>query len=214
MQKTLSTLVTNLENKMKMKIHSYNNGIKCYKDTIFEKALSRYENYINLHEPFEDTVFDHIIKNCNIKTFVDVGSAWGYYSIYAKKLDKDINVIGFDPNKKMIENAYANAKLNDITDIEFRNGGIPNDFKLSSVFNEVEQIDLIKIDIQGAGTSALKSAGEDIVKIKNIILGTHGKEHDECLALLKQHGFEIKLDLKSKSIPIQPDGCLWATISK
>ena len=196
-----------------MKIHTYNNGVKCYRNTIYPQALARYEEYINLHEPFEDTVFEHTIKNCDIKTFVDVGSAWGYYSIYAKKLDKDINVIGFDPNKKMIENAYANAKLNDITDIEFRNGKIPNDFKLSSVLNEVEQIDLIKIDIQGAGTSALKSAGEDIVKIKNIILGTHGEEHDECLALLKQHGFKIKLSLRANEIPIQPDGLLWATLN-
>lgn len=192
-------------------IHTYNNGIKCYKDTIYTKALSRYEKYINLHEPFEDTVFDHIIKNCNIKTFVDVGSAWGYYSIYTKQLDKDIKVIGFDPVKKMIENARANARLNDITDIEFRHGAIPDDFQLVNIVNEFKEIDLIKIDIQGAGTKALESAKLEIKNIKNIILGTHGKEHDECLELLKKHGFKIKLS--SKSIPIQPDGLLWATLN-
>lgn len=194
-------------------IHTYNNEIKCYKDTIFKIALSRYEDYINLHEPFEDTVFDHIIKNCNIKTFVDVGSAWGYYSIYTKKLDKDIKVIGFDPNRKMIENARANAKLNDITDIEFRHGAIPNDFQLVDIVNECKEIDLIKIDIQGAGTKALESAKLEIKNIKNIILGTHGKEHDQCLELLKKHGFKIKLSLRAHEIPIQPDGCLWATLN-
>ena len=190
--------------------HTYNNGIKCYRNTIFPQALARYKKYINLHEPFEDTVFEHTIKNCDIKTFVDVGSAWGYYSILTKKLNKEINVIGFDPDKEMIKNAYENARLNDITDIEFRNGKIPNDFKLSGVIDEVEQIDLIKIDIQGSGTSALKSAGSNIIRIKNVILGTHGHEHQNCLHLLRQHGFKIKLDLKANQIPIQPDGLLWA----
>ena len=195
------------------KIHTYNNGIKCYRNTIFRQALSRYQNYINLHEPFEDTVFDHIIKNCNIKTFVDVGSAWGYYSIYANQLDKDIKVIGFDPDKKMIENACANAKLNDITDIDFRHGAIPDDVQLVDIVNECKEIDLIKIDIQGAGIKALESAKLEIKNIKNIILGTHGKEHDECLELLKKHGFKIKISVKAERIPIQPDGLLWATLN-
>jgi predicted O-methyltransferase YrrM len=195
-------------------IHAYNNGIKCYRDLIPKQALSRYEKYINLHEPFEDTVFDHIIKNCNIKTFVDVGSAWGYYSIYAKKLDKDINVIGFDPRGGVIKRAYENAKLNDVTDIEFRRGAIPDNFKLIDVVNELKQIDLIKIDIQGAGTRALQSAGSEIIKIKNLIIGTHGEEHDECLELLREHGFKIKLSLRANEIPIQPDGLLWATLEE
>jgi FkbM family methyltransferase len=192
-------------------IHTYNNGVKCYRTTIYPEARARYEKYINLHEPFEEVVFDHVIKNYDIKTFVDVGSAWGYYSILAKNLSKDVSVIGFDPDKEMIENAYENTKLNDITDIEFRTGKVPNDFKLSDIIDEVEQIDLIKIDIQGAGTVALESAGVDIIKIKNIILGTHDSEHNDCLELLKRHGFEIKLNLEANEIPIQPDGLLWAS---
>jgi predicted O-methyltransferase YrrM len=194
-----------------MKIHTYNNGVKCYLDTIYLAALSRYEKFINLHEPFEETVFEHIIKNSDIKTFLDVGSAWGYYSILAKKLNKDINVIGFDLDHIMIKNAHENTKLNDVTHIEFREGAIPENFKLSDVIDEVGQIDLIKIDIQGAGTRALASAGSKIVKIKNLVIGTHGKEHYDCLTLLKKYGFEIKMSLTADQIPIQPDGLLWAT---
>ena len=201
-----------MSEKDKKPTHTYNNGIEYYRDSIHPVALKRYLKYINLHEPFEEVVFDHVIKNYDIKTFIDVGSAWGYYSILAKKLNKDINVIGFDPSVDMIKNAYMNAELNNVHDIKFRNKAIPADFKLLDLLNEVEQIDLIKIDIQGTGTSALKSAGEDIVKIKNIILGTHGREHEDCLALLRQHGFEIKLNLVADQIPIQPDGLLWAEI--
>ncbi len=198
---------------MKMNnIHTYNNGIKFYRNTIYPAALDRYEKYVNLHEPFEDTVFEHIIKNCDIKTFVDVGSAWGYYSLLAKKLNKDINVIGFDPEEEMIKNAHRNAELNDITDIEFKNGGIPNDFKLTDVISEVRQIDLIKIDIQGAGTRALESAGSDIVKIKNVIIGTHHRtgEPEGCRSLLENNGFKIRLNINPTNIPLQPDGLLWA----
>jgi len=191
-----------------MKIHTYNNGIKCYENSIFPVALERYRKYINLHEPFEEVVFEHVIKNCDINTFVDVGAAWGYYSLLAKKFNKDINVIGFDPSRTIL--AYKNAELNGITNIQFRDMSIPRDIKLSGVIDEVSQIDLIKIDIQGAGTAALESAGDDIIRIKNIILGTHGREHTDCLDLLKQYDFEIKLNLTKGEIPIQPDGLIWA----
>ena len=79
---------------MKRPIHKYNNGIQCFKDTIYEVALERYDTSINLHEPFEETVFDHILKNSEIKTFVDIGSAWGYYSLKAKFFDRSIKVLG------------------------------------------------------------------------------------------------------------------------
>lgn len=195
-----------------MKIHTYNNGLKFIRSSIFKAALKRYAKYINLHEPFEETVFDHIIKNCDIKTFVDLGSAWGYYSILAKTMNKDIDVTAFDPDKRMIDCAHGNAKLNNVSGIKFRNARIPGRKKLSDLIEELNGIDFIKIDIQGTGTAALESAGPDIVKIKNILLGTHNEEHDQCLSLLKKHGFNIKLNLKGHEIPIQHDGLLWATI--
>ena len=195
---------------MKRPIHKYNNGIQCFKDTIYEVALERYYNSINLHEPFEETVFDHILKNSEIKTFVDIGSAWGYYSIKAKFFDRTIKVLGIDGDQNMVTHAHANALLNDISDIDFRYGVIPKNISLVDIILETEKIDLIKIDIQGDATDALKSANGSIAKIKNIIVGTHGREHDECLKLLLEHGFQVKLNLTSDKIPIQPDGLLWA----
>ena len=195
---------------MKRPIHKYNNGIQCFKDTIYEVALERYDTSINLHEPFEETVFDHILKNSEIKTFVDIGSAWGYYSIKAKFFDRTIKVLGIDGDQNMVNHAHANALLNDISDIDFRYGVIPKNISLVDIILETGKIDLIKIDIQGDATDALKSANGSIAKIKNIIVGTHGGEHDECLKLLLEHGFQVKLNLTSDNIPIQPDGLLWA----
>lgn len=195
---------------MKRPIHKYNNGIQCFKDTIYEVALERYHKSINLHEPFEETAFDHILKNSEIKTFVDIGSAWGYYSLKAKFFDRTIKVLGIDSDQNMVNHAHANALLNDISDIDFRCGAIPKNISLFDIILETEKIDLVKIDIQGDATDALKSANGSITKIKNIIVGTHGDEHDECLKFLLEHGFQVKLNFTSKEIPIQPDGLIWA----
>lgn len=195
---------------MKRPIHKYNNGIKCFKDTIYEAALERYYTSINLHEPFEETVFDHILKNSEIRTFVDIGSAWGYYSLKAKFFDRTIKVLGIDGDQNMVKYAHANALLNDISDIDFRYAVIPKNISLLDIILETEKIDLIKIDIQGDATDALRSANGSIAKINNIIVGTHGSEHDDCIKLLLEHGFQIKLNLTSDEIPIQPDGLLWA----
>ena len=195
---------------MKRPIHKYNNGIQCFKDTINEAALERYYTSINLHEPFEETVFDHILKNSEIRTFVDIGSAWGYYSLKAKFFDRTIKVLGIEGDQNMVKYAHANALLNDISDIDFRYAVIPKNISLFDIILETEKIDLIKIDIQGDATDALRSANGSIAKINNIIVGTHGSEHDDCIKLLLEHGFQLKLNLTSDEIPIQPDGLLWA----
>jgi len=194
-----------------MNVHTYNNGVSCCQESITPAALDRYNKYINLHEPFEEMVFDHILKNFDVSTFIDVGSAWGYYSILVKKKIQKARVIGFDPNTKMIENAYNNAKLNDIGPVEFREGGVPDRYRLFSIIDEVGDIDLLKIDIQGRADKALNSAENNISRIKNIIVGTHGKEHDICINIFKKHNFKIKMNYRADEIPIQPDGLIWVT---
>ena len=191
-------------------IHEYNNGVKCYESGIFEAALSRYAKFINLHEPFEEVVFDHILKNFDIQNFLDIGSAWGYYSILVKKKNSNAQVIGFDPNMNMIRSASENVELNNLSDIEFRNQAVPDDISLFDIIAEIGTIGLLKIDIQGAGTKALLSAKKSIGQIKHIVLGTHGVEHDDCLLLLEDSGFTIKMNFKAHQIPIQPDGLIWA----
>tara|TARA_B100001057_G_scaffold491543_1_gene582028 strand:+ start:426 stop:1043 length:618 start_codon:yes stop_codon:yes gene_type:complete len=195
---------------MQRPIHKYNNGIQCFKDTIYEVALERYDTSTNLYEPFEETVFDHILKNSEIKTFVDIGSAWGYYSLKAKFFDRSIKVLEIDGDQKMVNHAYANALLNDISDIDFRHGTIPKNISLIDIILETKKIDLIKIVIQGEETDTLKSANGSITKIKNIIVGTHGDENNDCLKILLEYGFQVKLNFTSDEIPIQPDGLLWA----
>ena len=195
--------------KNTLPIHTYNNGIKCYRSGIFNTALDRYSKYVNIHEPLEEVVFEHIFKNTHVSTFLDVGAAWGYYSLLAKQLSPDTTAIAFDPSMKMCKHIERNRELNSLGEIDIRNSAIPRHVSLKNVIKEVGAVDLIKIDIQGAGTKALRSAGSDVARIRNVILGTHGKEHEDCLDLLQKNGFTIKLNLTSSEVPIQPDGLIW-----
>lgn len=194
-------------------LHQYNNGIKCLKSTIYDVAIDRYNNLINLHEPFEECVFVEVFNRSKINTFVDVGAAWGYYSFLCKIHNPECKVFAFDPDQEMCENIRQNEEFNVTGDssIEVFNEAISESgMTLKSVIETLGSIDLIKIDIQGEGTSALLSAENKIVDIKNVILGTHGVEHDYCKNILEMSGFNIKLSLRANEIPIQPDGIIWA----
>ena len=201
---------------MERKIHTYNSGLECYEDSIYDGTLKRYKNTINCHEPLETSVFEHIMKNCEIKTFVDIGSAWGYYSILARLYNKNTKIIGFDPDKEMIQNAHDNSVLNNTKELEFRCGAIPQDTTLKDLVNEIGEIGLVKLDIQGTAHHALESAESSISKIKNIIIGTHGlnlsggNEHKHGISILESCGFKIKINLKQDQTPLQPDGLVWA----
>ena len=193
-------------------IYTYNNGIKCYSSRIFGSALERYEKGISIHEPLEEMIFNHIFIHNDITIFVDIGSAWGYYSFLAKCNQPDTKVIAFDPDEKRCGDLLQNLPLNSNSeDIQVRNEAIGVGFTtLKEVISEFGEISLIKLDIKGGATSAFKSAGDDICKIQNIVLGTHDKEHDDCLEILEANNFNIQFNERAHNIPLQPDGLIWA----
>lgn len=194
--------------------HTYNNGLTFNVPETFYGAISRAKKYVNLHEPFEESVFDHILKNTKINHFIDVGSAWGYYSILVKKISPNTNVIGIEPRPELIEIAKTNQQLNEVGEISFVHGSVsrqPHTVKLVNLIKNYKQVELIKIDIDGGARKALMTAHDAIFKFKNIVIGTHGLEHKNCLKFLCQKGFIIKMDYTSEEIPLQPDGLIWAT---
>ena len=191
--------------------HTYNNDLTCDVPSAFANAVNRAKKYINLHEPFEESVFEHILKNYPIKNFIDIGCAWGYYSLLVKKNNPACTVHAFDHNKKMCDLCYSNQKLNKLPSFNVFCKDIPKDLPLSNLIKNFKQIDLLKLDIQGSETRCLKSAGSELIKIKNIIIGTHGKHHKKCHNLLTAMNFQILISEPSSRIPIQPDGLIWAS---
>ena len=214
-------------------IFEYANGIKCYRADIFNTALTRYtQTGIKLHEPIEEEVFNHICSKDTINSFIDIGSAWGYYAFLAKQHNPEMKIITFDPDKNMCESVKRGMKLNSVNDIDIRNEYISNrkentyscagvkqidkdkhNTSLEDVINEFEEVDLVKIDIQGLGGLAMASGLDVIHKVNHFIIGTHGlSESNPCLEMLKAKGFEIVINLNS--VPLQPDGLIWARSKK
>lgn len=199
---------------MSKEIHTYANGLKCLKESINPAALKRYGK-INLHEPYEEEIFLKILPE--VKTYVNLGAAWGYYSLLAKKIDPSIDVYAFEPKKYRVEYIGENSALNDISGIKVFNYKVgdkdTDDCKtLNSFVEEIlkKDIDLLSMDIQGAGTLALIGANRIMYRVRHVLIGTHGVEHDRCTKLLTDYGFDIKLSKRAHEIAHQPDGLLWA----
>lgn len=212
MDRITGRTIRQMENEL---VHTYNNGIKCYASSINDTALKRYKKYINLHEPLEEAVFQHIFVNSKIVTFVDVGAAWGYYSLLAKSINPSTRVVAFEPLPERCKDFSRNMQLNHVSGIDIRNEavglGLCPGTTLQQLIFEIGDIHLIKMDIQGAGTAALLSASSDITRIKNILIGTHGSEHQDCLEILMQNNFAVNINLTAQEIPLQPDGLIWAS---
>ena len=101
---------------------------------------------------------------------------------------------------KVLENLEKNKLINDemYSDSKARNL-LRRGYSINKIYQSLIQ--------KGIKNEFIKKS---ITKIKNIIVGTHGDEHDNCLKLLLEYGFQVKLNFTSDEIPIQPDGLLWA----
>jgi len=69
------------------------------------------------------------------------------------------------------------------------------------------EIDLLKLDIEGAENKVLKSAGKVLIKVKNVIIEYHpvkNNKQDEIFAYLKKAGFD-KFELIQDGKPVKPE---------
>jgi len=200
-----------------MRTHTYNNGITCCYDSIPKDALKRYK-VINLHEPLQETIFEEIFLQNKINVYLNIGSAWGYYPLLAKKFNPDVEVHAFDPWESRCVDFRKNMELNKVEDGIFihqkRVGNHNNDkcVTLNTFIKELDKdIDLISMDVEGAEIVALNNCDEQMHRIKTFLIGTHkGGKHMKCMEIMKRHGFRIRYEENRNQIAIQPDGLVWA----
>ena len=196
------------------KVFQYANGIQCYQDGIFDAALKRYKkNNIFLHEPKEEKIFIDIIESIKNNLYINVGAAWGYYCLLARRLNPNVEVYAFEPSKIYCNYIKENMQLNDLSNIKIFNKGLCNQntdrrMTLNKLFEQIEgRVGLISLDIQGKADTALRHGDKYLDRVDNILIGTHGKEHQRCMMLLRNHGFQIKCN--QPKVPQQPDGIIW-----
>ena len=71
-------------------------------------------------------------------------------------------------------------------------------------------IDLIKLDVQGAELAVIEGAQRSHDKIRNWIIGTHGADvHAACHATLSELGYSI--GFSASRVDNQPDGLIVAS---
>lgn len=158
------------------------------------------------HEPQEEKCFYEVLKTLpENATMIELGSFWGYYSIWFSSQIKGAKNYLIEPDPKRLEIGKKNFSLNNLS-AEFRRGfvGTMKDdepdisgAKWISIddFIEEENIDHIHIlhsDVQGAEADMLMTTINHLDIIDYFFISTHGYEqHQKCLFFFKLHDFKI-----------------------
>ena len=104
---------------MTRKIHEFDNGVRVYDDHLMPAQKQRYK-IRNVHEADEEDLFIKIISSLpGDGTFVNIGTAIGYYAILAKKLSPQLHVHAVEPLASFRICFSENIKLNDLSLDEF-----------------------------------------------------------------------------------------------
>ena len=163
------------------------------------------------HEPQEEKVFHEVLKFIpSGATMIELGSWWGYYSMWFNKSIPNAKNYLIEPVEKYLETGKKNFELNNLKGNFFRgyagNGGfggkVSKRWPLSlrvkiDDFLEQQGIDHLNIlhsDIQGSEFVMLQDCQKSIDqnKIDYFFISTHSKKiHIRCLNFLKQKGFTI-----------------------
>jgi FkbM family methyltransferase len=158
----------------------------------------------------------------NKRTFVDVGANVGIWSYHL--YNKFNKVVSYEPSKQNLECLQANienkteirakAIANFIGEAEFHQAGkncgdgklcrpgINPSYTVPVVTldsEELPDVDLIKIDVQGWEYEVLQGAKETIKKCQPWVIWEVNQDVDECCAFMEQLGYETII-LKSKRL--------------
>ncbi len=176
-------------------IQIMHDGTKIIKDCYYGAGTTEVIRQLKgHHEPQEETVFYHIIekprKDTNAPKILELGAFWSYYSLWAiNRIPKAFAYL-VEPDPQHLEVGQKNFLLNkcegiflqagiggvSLQDADFlcedgitRKIPIENLPSLFTLFN-LDNLDLLLLDIQGAETDLLKSSEELFKQKKSVLL--------------------------------------------
>ncbi|MEY2701671.1 MAG: hypothetical protein RLY43_304 [Bacteroidota bacterium] len=177
-------------------------------------------------EIFEKEIYKFDTQKQN-PLIIDAGANIGLSTLYFKKLFKNAKVISFEPDPyifNFLEKNIINQKLSDITLI---NKGLSNKEDTTNFYSEKsdggriaqkedkdsiiqvqltklspflnEEVDFLKIDIEGSEIEVLKECKDNLKNVKNIFVEFHSltskeQELDSLLQILKENGFRYYIE--------------------
>lgn len=192
---------------------------------LFGKTIKRTDSFWYLHslnELFIEEVY-RFNPDSSSPLIIDCGSNIGLSIIYFKTLIPDAKIIGFEPDRQIFKILENNINAFEFKSVELNqkavwtanstlffqqngnlSGHISDDSNSGSVAVQtqrlkdllVDEVDFLKIDIEGAEYEILKDCEDSLINVKNIFVEYHSfHENDqmigELLILLKNAGFKI-----------------------
>lgn len=185
------------------------NGIKVLKDCYYGNWMTDLIYGLKgHHEPQEEKVFYEVLKYIPSNgVMIELGSYWGYYSLwFAKTIPQAKNYL-VEPDPERLNIGKRNFALNGLTG-EFTHGyvGLRNSDSGNSqdahlvlidsflTSNNIEHVNILHSDIQGAEYAMLQSAINSIhaKKIDYFFISTHSEQlQQDCINFLKSRDYII-----------------------
>jgi len=165
------------------------------------------------HEPQEEVVFASVIATLKPgATIIECGAYWGFYSLWFLSVVRASRAFLIEPARENLivgqENFRLNGYCGDFTHAYVGDSsGIHQDgtaiIEMDAFVEEhnLEQIDILHADIQGAEFDMLKGAREILHgrKVKYFFVSTHSSElHEKCRRFLAMNGY---VELVSVDLP-------------
>ena len=138
-----------------------------------------------------------------IETAIDIGAAYGEYTLYFLTKTRASRVFAFEPDLSLSPYLYENLKLNGLDQskrLEISHkflGVLDTDqaIRLDSVENSVQTPCLIKMDVDGAEEEILNGA-KKINRLPGVrwLIETHSKDLEvACEEILRASGFQTRI---------------------
>jgi hypothetical protein len=175
------------------------NGIKIHKNSYYGYCMLRLlmENY-GVHEPQEEKAFCDVLPFINKgSVMIELGSYWGFYSMWFNKEINGKNIL-VEPDYKNMLFGQENFKLNNMEGVFYNKFINSYDDEKTITVNkifELEQLDRVAIchsDIQGYEFEMLLGCSKVLHKIDYFFISTHENNlHVKCIQFLKENNFQI-----------------------
>lgn len=130
--------------------------------------------------------------------FVDIGASDGEYSVFAKRINPRIAVVGCDANPDNEATFRQNLSLNGISQsgIEWIAGYIgKGHISLDSITDALPSPVILKIDVDGGEVDVLLSGSHILARVDaRVVLEVHSQNLEEqSIGLLQEAGFNCKI---------------------
>jgi len=211
--------------KTKIIKHENDFKIKRFKTPTFEIYYQKpYELLHTYNDIFVDEIYKFDSTN-DAPTIIDCGSNIGLSILYFKTLFKNANIVAFEPDENNYLLLEKNIKENQLKEVNLQKKAvwINNDeiqfeakgteaskidfsnnltgitvqcARLKDVIEKYDEIDFLKIDIEGAEYEVLLDIQHSLKKINNIFLEYHGKINEikklrDIIKIMAENSFKI-----------------------